>query len=139
MTFVPIVTTGAAAAAAAQHAEMLRREEEVMTSYGASDTEGWEFKIVRSATAKFKRPDVVRKLAEEEAMAGWELLEKFDDNRIRFKRRIEHRADDAHRGGDPYRTKYGIGADQLGLSVVLVVLGILALGGAVAYFFASGG
>jgi hypothetical protein len=137
MTFVPIVTTTAATAAAQRHAEMLRREEEEMTRYAAADTEGWEFKIVRSASGKFRRPEVVRELVDEEAKSGWELLEKFDDNRIRFRRRVEHRADDAHRDGDPYRTQYGIGADRLGLLVALVILGVLALAGVVAYQFVS--
>jgi hypothetical protein len=138
VTFVPTtVATTAATAAAARHLQMLRTEEEVMTRYSADETEGWEFKIVRSATAKFKRPEVVRQLVEEEARAGWELLEKFDDSRIRFKRRVEQRADDVHRDLDPYRTAYGWTSDRLGLTLAGVILGLVALVGLLVFLFSS--
>jgi hypothetical protein len=136
MTFVP-VGTGIATAAAAQHAETMRNEEETMTPYMPDDTDGWEFKIVRSGTAKFRRPEVVRRLVDEEARAGWELLEKFDDYRIRFKRRVEHRADDAHRQIDPYRTQIGLSTDQFGMITAGVVLVLLAIGGLVAFWLTS--
>ena len=64
-------------------------------------------------------------------MAGWVMVEKFDDNRIRFKRPIgaqkkDHMLPDQI---DPYRTKYGMSDG----GVAAVVLGILALiGGTVA-------
>ncbi|MCZ6728020.1 MAG: hypothetical protein O7A98_11790 [Acidobacteria bacterium] len=134
MTFV---ATSAATAAAARQARMLRREEEEMTEYQSDEVNGWEFKIVRSATARFKRPEVVRGLVEEEGRAGWELLEKFDDSRIRFKRRVEHRADDAHRDIDPYRTRYRSSPEWLRLAVLAVVLGLGVLG-AVAFFWLAG-
>ena len=75
-----------------------------MTKYTADEIEGWEFKIVRASTRKFKDPEFFRKTCEEEARAGWEMLEKFDNNRIRFRRKIEHRDGDLHRDIDPYRT-----------------------------------
>jgi len=34
----------------------------------------------------FRDPVVLRQLCEEEAEAGWILLEKLDDHRVRFKR-----------------------------------------------------
>ena len=108
-----------------------------MTQYSSQETADWEFKIVRSATAKFKRASVVRQLIEEEARAGWELLEKFDDSRIRFKRRVEQRAGDANRELDPYRTHYGWSSEQLGLPLVAVLLGVAALAGLAIYLSAS--
>lgn len=70
---------------------------------------GWEFKIVRSNHDLFHNPTVFKKLCEEEAMAGWILLEKLDDRRVRFKRLIALRdVIDAQRiPHDPYRTHYG--------------------------------
>jgi hypothetical protein len=124
MTFVPTII------AAAQH---LRREEEIMTKYGIEEIEGWEFKIVRAATRKFKDPEFFRRTCEEEARSGWEMLEKFDDARIRFKRRIENRDRDQHREIDPYRTQVGMTADKLGfLITVLVFLGVGAVMAAIA-------
>ena len=42
-------------------------------------TEGWEFKILRSATSGFKDAGFLRRSLEEEAPAGWTLIEKFDN------------------------------------------------------------
>ena len=72
---VPII------AAAARQRQM--REEEKMTGYNKSDLDGWEFKIVRSSFGSFRSPEKIEKLCREEARAGWEMLEKFDDYRIR--------------------------------------------------------
>ena len=121
MTFVPstAATSGAmAASAAAKHQRELQREEELMTKYTADEIEGWEFKIVRASTRKFKDPEFFRKTCEEEARAGWEMLEKFDDNRVRFRRNIEHRDGDLHREIDPYRTLVGMSMDKLGFLIV---------------------
>ncbi len=56
------------------------------------------------------------------------MLEKFDNNRVRFRRKIEHRDGDLHREIDPYRTLVGMSMDQLGLLIaasVLAGLGVL--------------
>ena len=96
-----------------------------MTDYRPSDLDGWEFKIVRSAGKingeKFER------LLVEEAEHGWELVEKFDDYRVRFKRRIENR--NAYRTGDtdPYRTTYGMTEGRLALIIILISLGLVGV------------
>jgi hypothetical protein len=115
----------AAAAAAAAKAKKMREEEEELTPYHAEDLDGWEFKIIRANTRKFKTAEAVRKLCAEEAQAGWEMVEKFDDSRIRFKRRVQERSQDPHRqtGIDPYRAQIGVSEAQ----IVLIVLGLSAL------------
>lgn len=126
MTFVPstAATSGAAtAAAAAEHQRKMQREEELMTKYGADEIEDWEFKIVRASTGKFKNPEFLRTTCEEEARSGWEMLEKFDNSRVRFKRKTEHRDGDLHRDIDPYRTFVGMSMDQLGLLIAASVVG----------------
>lgn len=127
-------SSGAVAAAiAASAAEQRRKEEEEMTSYNSNDLEGWEFKIVRASTRKFKTAEAVQKLCQEEARAGWELVEKFDETRIRFKRRIERRAGDRHLDIDPYRTQ----VSSVNATLLAVVLGILVLiGGIIGIFVA---
>ena len=51
------------------------QEEEATTGYSAQElADGWEFKIVRSATSGFKRPDFLTQVLEEERRAGWTLL-----------------------------------------------------------------
>jgi hypothetical protein len=137
MTFIPTTaaTTGATtAAAAAAYQRKLQREEELMTKYNTDDLEGWEFKIVRAATRKFKDPEFLRQTCEEEARSGWEMLEKFDNCRLRFKRKIENRDRDLRQEIDPYRTQVGMTSDQLGfLITVLVFLGIGALIAVIAF------
>lgn len=109
----------AAAAATAADAERQRQEEEEMTNYTNTDLqEDWEFKILRSNTTAFKKPHVLQIVCAEEAQAGWQLVEKFDNQRLRFKRRISERAKDASLEIDPYRTMYGWSND---VTVAIVV------------------
>ena len=112
-------TAGAAAAAAA--AQRLREEEEEMTKYADADLQGgWEFKIVRSNTAAFRKPEVLRQVCDEVARGGWVLLEKFDNSRLRFKRPLSARANDTTLFDyDPYRTHFGMSPLKFTLIVVL--------------------
>ena len=111
--------------------KMLRAEEEDMAQYTQDDLEGdWEFKIVRSDSAAFRKPEVLNKLIEEEAQAGWTMLEKFDDSRVRFKRPRSARARDAFlpEGVDPYRTRYGTLATRQAMLVGVMIGLVLFLG-----------
>ena len=95
---------------------------------------GWEFKIVRASRNLFNDPAIFRQLCEEEATAGWILLEKLDDRRVRFKRLIALRAlmDGQQLSHDPYRSHYGTSFTPLhwlgAIAAVLVVLLPLYLG-----------
>ena len=129
MSAITAATAGGAAAAAAAVAAAERQrvmfaEEEDMAGYTRDDlSNNWEFKIVRSDSAAFRKPEVLRKVIEEEARAGWVMLEKFDDSRVRFKRPRSARTRDAllPPGTDPYRTQYGISSTRIGLSVVALL------------------
>ena len=92
-----------------------------MTRYATEDLDGWEFKIVRASSRKFRNPELLRQIRDEEAKAGWEMLEKFDDQRIRFKRRVDQRSMDAHLHGDPYRTWVGMPANVKEWTIVATV------------------
>jgi hypothetical protein len=77
----------AAIAAAVETANQFRREEEEMTAYAPQDvTEPWEFKILRSAAGRFRDPVWLHSILEEEARAGWTMIEKFD---VRGRRRLD--------------------------------------------------
>lgn len=69
---------------------------------------GWEFKIVRASRNVFRDPAVFQQLCEEEAQAGWILLEKLDDRRVRFKRPLALRdlVKQESLSFDPYRCYY---------------------------------
>lgn len=107
-----------------------QEEEERMTAYTPQDlNQEWEFKIVRSATSAFKDPRVFQTLLDEEALASWELLEKLDDGRVRFKRPTSSRKRDAvlPPGVDPYRTQHGISEGALAFRIVFVVVAAMVL------------
>lgn len=109
--------------------QQLAEEEESLTPYNSKDSaekpdaqttdqvrsgfttkvRGWEFKIVRANRAIFHNPQVFQHLCDEEAQAGWVLVEKFDDQRVRFKRPIAFREmiQSESLPFDPYRTQYG--------------------------------
>jgi hypothetical protein len=104
-----------AAAAVAAAAELMRQEEEEMTPYSDKDlAEGWEFKMVRASMAAFSKPERFRAILEEENKAGWVLVEKFDDYRIRLKRRAGTKVmeGDFADGYDPYRSWVGVNGEQ---------------------------
>lgn len=126
------MSAGAAAAAAAEAAR--RNEEEEMTKYSDGDLQGeWEFKILRSNFTGFRKPDMLRQACAEEAIAGWILLEKFDDQRLRFKRPISARANDSALEIDPYRTVYGAGGGAV-VGVILLIT-VLAIAGVFMFAF----
>ena len=103
-----------------------------MTGYRPEDLEGYEFKILRSTTGRFGKPEGLRTALAEEADAGWELVEKFDNSRIRLKRRIACREKDAHLVWDPYRTWIGMSENRLGFLIAGIVLGAILLAGLIA-------
>ena len=127
----PIIAAVAAASAAAT-AKRNNEKEEVMARYNSDDLNGWEFKIVRANTRKFRKQENIEKVREEEARAGWELVEKFDDHRLRFKRRVDRRSMDSHSDVDPYRSSvdsFDNNAKAIMIGLVLLTIGILvALG-----------
>jgi hypothetical protein len=124
-----MAAAGAAAAAAAAQQQMLE-EEEQMTPYTRGELDDdWEFKIVRANTGVFGKPATFNKLIEEEARAGWQLVEKFDNSRVRFKRPRSARQRDAGLppGVDPYRVRYGMSEGAYVAVILTIVIGSLAL------------
>ena len=120
----------AAAHAAQEKRKRDRQEEEEMTRYNRSELEqDWEFKIVRSATGAFKKPEVLQAVIQQEALAGWQMVEKFDNTRVRFKRPASAARNDISlpTGIDPYRTDYGISEGALGATIGLSIMGVVAI------------
>lgn len=122
----------AAVEAAKKQRQLEEDEEEKMTNYNNSDMEKWEFKIVRSDSGAFRKPETLAALVEEEAQAGWEMLEKFDNNRVRFRRPVDARKRDhlLPEYVDPYRTKYGSSSQTAAvlIGVMTLLLGVFMFG-----------
>lgn len=119
-----------AAQAANEQRKRQRKEEEEMTPYTREELDdGWEFKIIRSPSPVFRKPEVLAALLDEEALAGWELVEKFDNRRIRLKRPRSARAKDQMLppGFDPYRTQFGVSRQTMSALLVLILLGLMVL------------
>jgi hypothetical protein len=124
------MSAGAVAASAAAAARMRRerQEEEELTPYTHKDlAEDWEFKILRSVTGKFRDAAWLQTVLDEEARAGWQLVEKFDDARVRLKRPASARARDSTLGFDAYRTSVGISQARYTIVILLLVFGFIGL------------
>jgi len=105
-----------------------------MTLMNTDPSGAVEYKIIRSAIAGFKDPAKFRAALDEEARAGWELVEKLDNSRARLRRSTECRKGDAGLGQDPYRTQVGISEGALTIGIMVgvflligAVLGMVAL------------
>jgi hypothetical protein len=116
-----------AAAAAAEQRRMCEEEEE-LTPYSSNDLEqNWEFKIVRSAMGSFRKPTYLQQVLGDESRAGWVLVEKFDDSRIRLKRPAKSRELDGKLDFDPYRTNAGASQGILALAIIGGVVAVMLL------------
>jgi hypothetical protein len=76
----------------------------------------------------------MEQVLQEEARAGWSLVEKFDNQRIRLKRPHGAKASDQQLSFDPYRTTIGMSEGRLALVILSIVfislavlIGIIAL------------
>lgn len=69
----------------------------------------WEYKIVRANQDIFRKPDIFKRLCQEELAMGWVFVEKLDDRRVRFKREKswQNSENTTQTPIDPYRTSYG--------------------------------
>jgi hypothetical protein len=132
------VATSAATTANAAAAETRRQheEEEELTPYSRYELDAdWEFKILRSITGAFARPEQLRRALEDEALSGWVLVEKFDNNRLRLKREVGIHDDEMNPDIDPYRTTYGTGNARIAI-LTGIVLATGVLGGVLAFLLA---
>tara|TARA_R110002072_G_scaffold136124_2_gene278045 strand:+ start:1076 stop:1369 length:294 start_codon:yes stop_codon:yes gene_type:complete len=94
-----------------------------------------EYKVIQSTTPHFAKTSQLLKVLQEESAAGWQLVEKFDNYKLRLCRDIKHRADDSGRTLDPYRTHVGpsniITYSVAGIGTLALVLLIFRLVGAI--------
>jgi hypothetical protein len=86
-----------------------------------------QFKIV---TGTFDSRGAVEAVIMEQARFGWVFVEKFRDDRIRFKRTAEEAENDAGREGDPYSVKSSAAPSGC-VTAVVAVLFMAAAAGAV--------
>ncbi len=121
------MSAGATAGAAAAARRRRQQEEEEMSTYGPQDlSDGWEFKILRSMRGVFRDPERLKQILADEKRAGWVLVEKFDEGRIRLKRPANTQSLNDALEFDPYRTYVGPSENQYAVAVIAVIFGIIA-------------
>lgn len=88
-----------------------------------------EYKILQSQTPLFASTAKMHEVLEQESRAGWNLLEKEDNYRIKLQRNISNRENDKNLDIDAYRSSVGVspvvtyGATALfTLAVVSIIL-----------------
>ena len=67
-----------------------------------------EYKIIQSQTPLFSDTAKMHEVLDEEARAGWQLLEKEDNFRLKLQRNISHRSNDKNLEIDAYRSTVGV-------------------------------
>lgn len=99
----------------------------------------WEYKIIRTRRNLLANPAVLHRLCQEEAKAGWVLLEKFDDRRVRFKRPVSARVeiDPNSLPFDPYRSTYNIRFNPMRVAIALAIIGAFLIPGYLGYAWVS--
>lgn len=87
-----------------------------------------EYKVIQATTPYFaKSPNIAAVMSEEEK-AGWRLLEKCDNYKLRLQRDISHRANDKNLSIDPYRSQVGISNPLVyGVTTVLTLAVVYAI------------
>jgi len=114
-------------AAVAEGKRRQQMEEEEMSEYPEHKLQDdWEYKILRANRSVFRHPNIFLSVCAEEKRAGWMLIEKFDDMRLRFKRPTSARQNDRMLPFDPYRTRYGMAPGPLAAMILLTVFGSIA-------------
>jgi hypothetical protein len=116
--------------------EQQEQEEEEMSAYDRKDlSEDWEFKILRSLD-EFGHPEYLRQALQEESRAGWVLVEKLDDSRVRLKRPASAKARDATLDFDAYRSYVAEGPGIRRRFVMgLLIGGLVAVASVAGLFF----
>ncbi|MCG8415425.1 MAG: hypothetical protein MI746_14500 [Pseudomonadales bacterium] len=67
-----------------------------------------EYKVIQAQTPLFSDTAKMHEVLEQEAKAGWRLLEKEDNYKIRLQRDVSNRENDKNLDFDPYRSTVGV-------------------------------
>lgn len=90
-----------------------------------------EYKTIQAQTAVFANTDKMHKVLAEEARAGWRLLAKEDNHKIKLQRDIANRENDKNLDFDAYRTTIGVSSMVTYVGTIIITLAIVS---AILYF-----
>ena len=86
-----------------------------------------EYKVIQSQTPMFGDTAKMHEILDEEAKAGWRLLAKEDNYRLKLQRDISNRANDAGLDLDAYRTTVGVSSTVTKGATALLTLAIVSV------------
>jgi len=86
-----------------------------------------EYKVIHTQTPLFSDTARMHEILEQEARAGWQLLEKENNFRIKLHRNISHRENDKNLDFDAYRTSVGVSPVLAYGTTAVFTVGIVAL------------
>ena len=87
-----------------------------------------EYKVMQAQTPLFSDTKEMHDVLAQEAKAGWRLLEKEDNYKIRLQRDISNRENDANLDFDAYRSTVGVSSVlTYGATAVVTVLIVSAI------------
>jgi len=86
-----------------------------------------EYKVIQSQTPTFSDTAKMHEILDEEAKAGWRLLAKEDNYRLKLQRDISNRANDADLEMDAYRTTVGVSSTVTKGATALLTVTIVSV------------
>ena len=86
-----------------------------------------EYKTIQAQTPLFADSKKMHAMLEEEAKAGWQLLWKEDNYKIKLQREILHRENDKTLDFDAYRTSVGVSSVVTYMGTALLTLAIVSV------------
>lgn len=86
-----------------------------------------EYKVITSQTPMFADTSKMHEVLEQETKAGWRLLEKQDNYRIRLQRDISERENDGSLGFDAYRSTVGVSSTVTYGATAIFTLAVVSI------------
>ena len=86
-----------------------------------------EYKTIQSQTPLFADTGKMHEVLALEAKAGWQLLSKEDNYKIKLQRDISHRENDKNLDIDAYRTAVGVSSVVTYVGTAALTLGIVSI------------
>lgn len=86
-----------------------------------------EYKIIQSQTPLFASTAKMHEVMEQESKAGWRLLEKEDNYRLKLQRDIANRDNDKNLDFDAYRSTVGVSSVVTYGATALMTIGVVSV------------
>lgn len=86
-----------------------------------------EYKVIQAQTPLFSDTAKMHEILDQEAKAGWRLLEKEDNYKIRLQRDVSSRENDKNLDFDAYRSTVGVSSVVTYGATAVVTIAIVSV------------